>query len=40
VSWEVVYSKQAIKDAKKLKAAGLKPRAVELPEILRNSDPV
>jgi mRNA-degrading endonuclease RelE of RelBE toxin-antitoxin system len=28
MSWEVVYSKQAIKDAKKLKAAGLKPRIV------------
>ena len=34
--WEVVYSKQALKDAKKLKAAGLKPRAEELLEIIRN----
>ena len=38
MSWEVVYSKQALKDAKKLKAAGLKPRAQELLEILR-TDP-
>jgi Txe/YoeB family toxin of toxin-antitoxin system len=36
VSREVVYSKQALKDAKKLKAAGLKARTEELLEILRN----
>jgi toxin YoeB len=35
VSWAVVYSKQALKDAKKLKAAGLKARAEELLELLR-----
>lgn len=35
VSWEVVYSKQALKDAKKLKAAGLKPKAEELLALLR-----
>ena len=34
MSWELVYSKQALKDAKKLKAAGLKPKAEELLEIL------
>jgi Txe/YoeB family toxin of toxin-antitoxin system len=39
VSWELVYSKQALKDAKKLKAAGLKPKAEELLEILKN-DPL
>jgi len=39
VSWELVYSKQALKDAKKLKASGLKPRAGELLEILK-SDPL
>ena len=38
MTWEVVFSNQALKDAKKLKAAGLKPRAEELLEILR-SDP-
>jgi toxin YoeB len=27
VSWTLVYSKQAVKDAKKLKAAGLKAKA-------------
>ena len=35
VSWELVYSKQALKDAKKLKAAGLKPKAEELLELLK-----
>lgn len=34
--WEIVYSMQALKDAKKLKAAGLKPRAEEFIEITRN----
>jgi Txe/YoeB family toxin of toxin-antitoxin system len=38
VRWDIVYSKQALKDAKKLKAVGLKPRAEELLEILR-TDP-
>ena len=35
MTWEIVYSKQALKDAKKLKAAGLKPKAEELLQILR-----
>lgn len=30
MSWQLAYSKQAQKDAKKLKAAGLKPKAEEL----------
>ena len=30
VNWRLVYAKQAIKDAKKLAASGLKPRAEEL----------
>lgn len=34
MSWKLVYSKQALKDAKKLKAAGLKPKAEELLAIL------
>ncbi|MEY4738568.1 MAG: hypothetical protein RL302_2887 [Pseudomonadota bacterium] len=38
VSWEVVFAKQAIKDAKKLAASGLKPKAQELLAILE-SDP-
>ena len=33
--WELVYTKQAQKDAKKLAAAGLKPKAMELLNILR-----
>lgn len=35
MSWEVVYAKQALKDAKKLKAAGLKPKVEALLTILR-----
>jgi toxin YoeB len=39
VIWKIVYSRQALKDAKKLKATGLKPRAEELLAILAN-DPL
>jgi toxin YoeB len=38
VSWTLVYAKQALKDAKKLAAGGLKPRAQELLAVLA-SDP-
>ena len=38
MSWALVYSKQALKDAKKLKAAGLKPKAEELLAVLQ-ADP-
>ena len=34
MSWTLVYTKQAKKDAKKLKAAGLKPQAEELLALL------
>lgn len=34
MSWEVVYAKQAMKDAKKVAASGLKPKAQELLAIL------
>jgi Txe/YoeB family toxin of toxin-antitoxin system len=30
VTWKVVYAKQAVKDARKLAAAGLKPKAEAL----------
>ena len=36
VKWEIVYAKQAMKDAKKLAASGLKPKAQELLAILAN----
>jgi len=36
VSWEIIYTKQAQKDAKKLVAAGLKDKALQLLEILKN----
>jgi toxin YoeB len=39
VSWRLVYTKQARKDAKKLAAAGLKPKAQELLDVLRE-DPL
>ena len=35
--WTVVFTKQAQKDAKKLKSAGLKPEAEELLEILKRN---
>ena len=35
MTWELVYAKQALKDAKKLKAAGLRPKAEELLEFLK-----
>ena len=38
VSWEIVYAKQAMKDAKKLAANGLKSKAQELLAVLA-SDP-
>lgn len=34
MKWRVVYTKQARKDAKKLAAGGLKPKAQELLDIL------
>lgn len=36
MSWEVVYARQAMKDAKKLAASGLKPKAQELITVLAN----
>jgi len=38
VSWSVVYAKQALKDAKKVKAGGLKEKAQALLDVLE-SDP-
>ena len=35
MSWALVYSKQALKDAKKLKSAGLEPKAEGLLEVLK-----
>jgi toxin YoeB len=36
VNWEILYAKQAMKDAKKLAASGLKARAQELLAVLVN----
>jgi Txe/YoeB family toxin of toxin-antitoxin system len=37
VSWKLVYTKQAQKDAKKLSSAGLRPKAEALLEVLRKN---
>ncbi|MES2424913.1 MAG: Txe/YoeB family addiction module toxin [Pseudomonadota bacterium] len=34
MSWQLVFAKHALKDAKKLAAAGLKPKAQELLDVL------
>lgn len=39
MSWDIVYAKQAMKDAKKLAANGLKAKAQELLAVLAN-DPL
>lgn len=36
MTWTIVYANQALKDAKRLAASGLKPRAQELLSILAN----
>jgi toxin YoeB len=37
VTWEIVYTKQAQKDAKKLANAGLKAKAQKLLEVIREN---
>jgi len=37
VSWELVYTKQAQKDAKKLAASGFKKKAQELLDVLKEN---
>jgi toxin YoeB len=37
VNWRVVFTKQAQKDAKKVSASGLKPKAEKIIEILRQN---
>jgi Txe/YoeB family toxin of toxin-antitoxin system len=37
VSWQVILSRKAVKDAKKLRAAGLKPQAEVLLGLLKNN---
>jgi len=37
VSWRIVFTKQAQKDAKKVAAAGLRPKAEELLDILHEN---
>lgn len=35
MSWQIVYTKQVLKDAKKLSSSGLKPKAEELLKIVK-----
>jgi len=37
VAWKLVYTRQALKDAKRISAAGLKDRVIELLEILKKN---
>jgi len=37
VNWNIIYTKQAQKDAKKIASANLKDKTIELIEILRNN---
>ena len=37
MSWKLIYTKRAEKDAQKLKAAGLRPKAEELLNILKEN---
>lgn len=37
MTWRIVFTKQATKDAKKLSAAGLRPKAETLLDILREN---
>jgi len=37
VTWRLVFSRQAQKDAKKIARAGLKPQAIRLLNILKNN---
>lgn len=37
MSWQLVFTKQALKDAKRLSGSGLRPKAEELLELLRRN---
>ena len=36
MSWSIVYSKQAVKDSKKIESSNLKPKVVKLLALLKN----
>ncbi|MCH8288742.1 MAG: Txe/YoeB family addiction module toxin [Candidatus Marinimicrobia bacterium] len=36
MSWSIVYSKQAVKDSKKIESSNLKPQVVKLIALLKN----
>ena len=37
VGWKVIFTKQALKDAKKINSAGLKDKTIKLLDILENN---
>lgn len=37
MSWQIVFARHALKDAKKLAAAGLKPKALDLLAVLEHN---
>ena len=37
VNWKLVYTKQALKDAKKLSSSGLRPKAEDILEIIKKN---
>lgn len=37
VSWKIVFTKQAIKDSKKIESGGLKPKASKLLKVIREN---
>ena len=37
VNWKIVYTKQALKDARKLSASGLRPKAATILEIIKKN---
>jgi len=37
VSWKIVFTKQAIKDSKKIESSGLKPKVTKLLAIMREN---
>ncbi len=37
MKWKIIYTKQAIKDSKKIKSAGLKPKVVKLLKVIKEN---
>ena len=37
MTWKIVYTRQAVKDSKKIESANLKPKVVKLLDLLKNN---